>query len=175
MARIRSLKPELWLSPQVMNLSHPARLLFIGLITQADDEGRGPADIRRLKAAIFPGDDVTTAQVTEWLKELVDNLLITLYAVQQSGQLFQLPTWHLHQAINRPRPSTYPPPEGHSVKTHGGITEGSLGIDRSDRRNDRPTVNGQGMQKTPERIEQDRVLGALAERTKHLFVSGGKP
>ncbi|MEN9419175.1 MAG: hypothetical protein RI988_2795, partial [Pseudomonadota bacterium] len=36
MARIRTVKPEVWMSPQVMNLSAHARLLFIGLITQAD-------------------------------------------------------------------------------------------------------------------------------------------
>jgi hypothetical protein len=54
MARIRTLKPTVWLSPQIMNLSHGARLLFIGLITQADDEGRGIADIRRSRPSIFP-------------------------------------------------------------------------------------------------------------------------
>ena len=79
MARIRSLKPELWLSPQVMNLSHSARLMFVGLITQADDDGRGLADVRRLKAAIFPGDDITTQQVSAWLAECKDQALAALY------------------------------------------------------------------------------------------------
>jgi hypothetical protein len=111
MARIRSLKPELWLSPQVMNLSHSSRLMFIGLITQADDDGRGLADVRRLKAAIFPGDDITTQQVSAWLAECKDQALVALYDAAPHGALFQLTGWH-HQKIKKPTPSQYPPPEG---------------------------------------------------------------
>ena len=109
MARIRTLKPELWLSPQVMNLSHPARLLFIGLITQADDDGRGIADARRLKAAIFPGDDVTVAQVTDWLAEVETQELARVYdGGSHHGRLFDLPSWGEHQKVDHPRGSRYP-------------------------------------------------------------------
>lgn len=108
MARIRTLKPELWLSPQVMNLSHGARLLFIGLITQADDEGRGSADARRLKAAIFPGDDILAANVSEWLIEVSAQRLVIVYDGGEHGQIYQLPSWSDHQSIDRPKPSRYP-------------------------------------------------------------------
>jgi hypothetical protein len=108
MARIRSIKPELWLSPQVMNLTHPARLLFLGLITQADDEGRGSADPRRLKAAIFPGDDVISSDVSGWLTEVAAQKLAELYDGGEHGPLYAIPTWRVHQSIDRPRPSRYP-------------------------------------------------------------------
>ena len=108
MARIRTIKPELWMSPQIMNLPHPARLLFIGLITQADDEGRGSADARRLKAAIFPGDDVTAAEVSGWLVEVVAQKLAVTYDGGEHGPLYFIPTWCDHQSIDRPRPSRYP-------------------------------------------------------------------
>lgn len=122
MARIRSLKPELWLSPQVMNLSHSARLTFIGLITQADDDGRGLADTRRIKAAIFPGDDCTTQQVSEWLSECKDQALVVLYDTAQHGSLYQLTGWH-HQKIKKPQPSPYPPPDGYVPNRYGTGTE----------------------------------------------------
>lgn len=111
MARIRSVKPEIWLSPQVMSLSRGARLLFIGLITQADDEGRGSADPRRLKAAIFGGDDdVTVITVAEWVAEIGVQRLAMLYDGNGHGPLYQLTGWHNHQAIDRPRKSNYPRP-----------------------------------------------------------------
>lgn len=110
MARIRTVKPEVWMSPQVMNLSAHARLLFIGLITQADDEGRGSADPRRLKAAIFGGDDCSSTDVRRWLDEVSAQRLVVLYQTENDGLLFQLPSWKAHQSIDRPKPSHYPPP-----------------------------------------------------------------
>jgi hypothetical protein len=120
MARIRSLKPEIWLSPQVMNLSHSARLLFIGLITQADDDGRGSADVRRLKAAIFGGDDFTCAQVGQWLVEVAAQGLAIIYDGDAHGMLYQLPTWNTHQCVNRPTPSHYPRPNGSNSPPQSG-------------------------------------------------------
>jgi hypothetical protein len=110
MARIRSLKPDIWLSPQVMNLPVEARLLFIGLITQADDKGRGTADPRRLKAAVFPGDDVSVSQVADWLDKIATQRLAVLYENDMHGRLFALPTWGRHQSISKPKESPYPPP-----------------------------------------------------------------
>jgi len=56
MARIRTIKPEFFDDPDVGDLSPWARLLFIGLWTQADRDGRLVADWRRLKARLFPFD-----------------------------------------------------------------------------------------------------------------------
>jgi len=108
MARIRTLKPEMWMSPQVMNLSHGARLLFIGLITQADDEGRGVADPRKLKAAIFGGDDITSADVRRMLDECSTQRLAAIYEDASHGMLYELPSWKSHQSIDRPKKSAYP-------------------------------------------------------------------
>ncbi len=110
MARIRTLKPEVWMSAQVMNLEHSSRLLFIGLITQADDEGRGSADIRRLKASIFGGDDCTSTDVRRWLDEISAQDLCVIYNDEKHGLLYALPSWSQHQSIDRPRKSQYPPP-----------------------------------------------------------------
>lgn len=121
MPRIRTLKPELWLSPQVMNLSHGARLLFLGLITQADDEGRGCADPRRLKAAIFGGDDCDASAVRAWIDEIVAQRLAITYDGGDHGDLYELPTWSEHQSIDRPKSSRYPP----STKNRRSVVESS--------------------------------------------------
>lgn len=109
MARIRTLKADVWMSPQVMNLSRDARLLFIGLITYADDEGRGTADARKLKAAIFGGDDdMTSTKVAELVAEIAGQGLAILYASEAHGRLYCLPTWGQHQYIQKPKKSSYP-------------------------------------------------------------------
>jgi hypothetical protein len=128
MARIRTIKPELWMSPQVMNLAHGPRLLFIGLITQADDDGRGVADARRLKAAVFPGDDVTCATVDEWLVAVAAQGLAVLYDGGAHGRLYAIPTWGDHQYVQKPRASRYPPygrPTGTLPDEDGRPTVGS--------------------------------------------------
>ena len=156
MARIRTIKPEIWMSPQVMNLSHSARLLFIGLITQADDEGRGTADPRRLKAAIFGGDDDTSTSVRRWVDEITQQGLATLYEAPQHGLLYELTGWRSHQKIDKARKSGYPSPESGncrrvSVEQSPTIRRGSEGSDlgivpegpeRTSARDESP--NGQG-------------------------------
>lgn len=125
MARIRTIKPEIWLSHQVMNLSHGARLMFIGIITQADDEGRGSADPRRLKAAIFPADDVLSKHVDEWLDEIVKQGLVLTYHSDEHGPLYFLPTWKSHQKVDRPKPSRYPALKKQSTTDRRTIDEPS--------------------------------------------------
>ncbi len=76
MARIRTIKPEFWTSEQVMELSPLARLAFIGLWNFCDDRGVHPASQKTLKAEVFPADDVTAAQVEQWVAEMVKQGLL---------------------------------------------------------------------------------------------------
>ena len=130
MARIRSLKPEIWTSSQFVRLSHSARLLFIGLVTQADDDGRGLADPMRLKSVIFPADACTVLDVEQWLEEVVRQGLALVYPSDRFGSLYCLPSWRDHQRINRPTPSRYPAPSPDdarrtSTDVHTQLTEHS--------------------------------------------------
>lgn len=123
--RIRSIKPDFWTSLTIADLTFGARLTFIGMWNVADDEGRGVADPRAIKAKLWALDDVvTSSQVQGWLGEIEGKGLITLY--QAEGKpLFQVNSWREHQVVNRPTPSSIPPPEGlteDSLSTHGGLT-----------------------------------------------------
>ena len=127
MPRIRTIKPELFMSPQVMNLSHPARLLFIGLITQADDEGRGIADPRKFKAAIFGGDDeITSAKVLELMAEIESQALCITYDGAGHGRLYALPTWHDHQYVAKAKSSAYPDPPAGTLRARSSNGTGNL-------------------------------------------------
>lgn len=179
MPRIRTLKPELWLSPQVMNLTHGARLLFLGLITQADDEGRGCADPRRLKAAIFGGDDCTSSSVRAWLEEIVAQRLAVTYDGGDHGELYEIPTWSEHQSIDRPRKSRYPSSSSlrrnivePSSKAREG-SEGSEGSKGSDLTRARPksgkAVDNSGEEpdglKTDAETRRRQLRAAIADPT----------
>lgn len=106
MARIRSIKPEFFTSLDIACLTIPARLLFIGLWTYVDDQGRGLDEVRLIKAAIFPLDDaLTTKAIEKLMVELATCGRIHRY--QDDGQnVFQIDNW-THQKIDRPRDSKY--------------------------------------------------------------------
>lgn len=118
--RIRSLKPDIWQDEKLGRCSIGARLLFVGLISQADDEGRFRAAPALMRASIFPHDDplagmdgqlpgigASGLDVDGWLVELSDAQLIRLYEIR--GERYgDLPGWAKHQRVDHPRPSELP-------------------------------------------------------------------
>lgn len=124
MARIRTIKPGFFTSEDVVRLSLPARLTWIGLWTAADDEGRAKAHPALVKAAVWPlDDDVTPSDVAGYLEELEAEGRIRRYTVEATEYLV-ITRWSDHQRINRPTPSTYPPAPWET--THGGLSEDSV-------------------------------------------------
>lgn len=77
MARIRSIKPSFFTNEDLAELSFAHRLCFAGLWTQADREGRLEDRPRRLKAAIFPYDDI---DMNALLTGLAEKQFIVRYA-----------------------------------------------------------------------------------------------
>lgn len=110
MARIRSIKPEYWTSEQVMECSIAARLLFIGIWNYADDDGRMVLSAKRIKAQVFPSDDLTSSDVRRMIDELAENGLIEIYVVEDKEYLW-VTGWR-HQRIDRPYKSVLPPAPG---------------------------------------------------------------
>lgn len=117
MARIRTIKPEFFVSAQIADVSPTCRLLFIGMWLFCDDAGIHPASARQLKMEVFPGDDITTADV----QRMIDDLLRVgvLIEYESQGQSYwQVTGWH-HQKIERPR-YQYPQPDSTTPRRHVG-------------------------------------------------------
>lgn len=125
MSRIRTVKPDFWGDPKTSRVSRDARLLFLGLLNESDDEGRQLGSPRRLAGVLFPhDDDVSTAHIKRWLDELETQKFIRRY--QADGTAYVLICGFLkHQAINRPTASRFPSPPESSVSPHGAVTEDS--------------------------------------------------
>jgi hypothetical protein len=135
MARIRTIKPEFFTSLTIADLTPEQRLTFIGLWTHVDDAGRCVDDARLIKAALWPLDDRTAADVERDMGALTEASLIVRYTLNRRHYLAVV-NWSEHQKISHPSQSKLPAPDegeptpptstdGSSVKPHGGLPEDS--------------------------------------------------
>ena len=67
-----------------------------------------PASCKTLKAEVFPGDDLTAAEVQTLVNELLQQRLLVEFQAESRRWWF-VTGWH-HQLINRPSRSRYPLP-----------------------------------------------------------------
>ena len=80
MARRRMIVPEIWQSESFAQLSILAKLVFIGLFSNADDEGRGIANPVYIKSILFPYDDgMRVIDIEKALSEIGQFMSVTLY------------------------------------------------------------------------------------------------
>lgn len=132
MARIRTIKPKFFQDFRLArDLDRTQRLLYIGLWTEADDDGRFLAHPGRIKGSLFPyDDDIQGPFIESSLKTLSSTGRLRLYVVD--GEPYgQLAKFAKHQKINRPTPSHIPPPPHHhlpevtdtSLNSHGVVGE----------------------------------------------------
>ena len=112
MARRRMIDPNFWVSEDVAKLSVLARLVFLGLVSNADDEGRGRAKPAYLRSLLFPYDErPRLGEVESALAEIGRHLSVQFYTVE-GNRYYALEHWHDWQSIDRPKPSRIPaPPE----------------------------------------------------------------
>ncbi len=102
----RMIDPEIWRNEKVGSLPDVGRLLFIGIFSNADDDGRLKASPRYLKATIFPYDnDKTEEQVRDLRNQSALLGLIRLYS-KNSQEYLDLPGWREHQLIRKDRYKT---------------------------------------------------------------------
>ncbi|WP_031010695.1 hypothetical protein [Streptomyces sp. NRRL F-5727] len=123
MARIRTIKPDFFTSLTIADLTIEQRLTFIGLWTHCDDQGRAVDDARLIKAALWPLDDRTAADVETDLAALSESSLIVRYVVTGKRYL-AVSGWKEHQRINRPSASRLPAPDQGESAPEPPLTSG---------------------------------------------------
>ena len=108
MPRIRTLKPDHRLHRKVGPLDNLTYRLWVGMILEADDQGRlvaSPSALRALVFGLTPG--VSTRHVENALANLHNTGLIVRYEVDGISYAW-FPSWHDHQRIDRPQVSRLP-------------------------------------------------------------------
>lgn len=93
MARIRSIKPSFFTNDELAPLDPIVRLLFIGLWTVADREGRLEDRPLRIKAELMPFD---TIDIAEALTRLESVGMVTRYEVE-GRKYIEINNFHKHQ------------------------------------------------------------------------------
>lgn len=141
MARKRMIDPTLWTNEGLAELSLRQQLLYIGLFSNADDDGRlkaPPATIRMMLPTVYGG--VATDEIEIDLL-CVMGVMTKLVRYQHDGNDYlAFLNYRDWQQIQHPSKSKLPPPVGaHGaliepsdaspempVRTHGGLNEESL-------------------------------------------------
>ena len=138
MARIRSVKPEFWDSPDTARASLRCRLFYIAMWNWADDWGIGDANAGRLVSFAFPNDDdISAADYPTLRREVSECYGVEFYEVA-GRQFYAIPTWETHQRTEKKARRSNPGPE--DADTPGNTRESN-----------RPTHSG-GLSDTQPRI-----------------------
>jgi len=120
MARARNIKPAFFKNETLVELPVETRLLFIGLWTLADREGRLEDRPKRIKMEIYPADDFN---VDSMLNQLCSGGFILRYEVD-GARYIEIINFVKHQDPHyREKASEIPPPPGADNKiVANGVT-----------------------------------------------------
>ncbi len=116
MARKRMIDPGFWTDGKLGKLTRDHRLLFMGLISNADDEGRLPGHPAMIRSIVFPyDDDITSKHVGTWLDDLeaaggLDGPGVIMQYQAGGEQYILIRNFLKHQYIKKPTPSNLPAP-----------------------------------------------------------------
>jgi hypothetical protein len=113
MARTRSIKPSFFKNEYLAECEPMARLLFVGLWTLADSQGRMEYRPLRIKAELFPYDN---CDIVGLLKQLADRGFVRAY---ESGdvKVLEIPTFGEHQRCHPDERDEGLPPADESAET----------------------------------------------------------
>lgn len=101
--------PTIWADEDFGNLSAEGMTMFIGIVSNADDEGRLPGNALYLASSIFPYKGLSVQKATLIRDEVLSKMhSANLYSVD-GKEYIQLQNWSSYQSINKPTKSKYPP------------------------------------------------------------------
>ena len=112
----RIIKESLCDSEKIAALSDFEFRLWVGLITQADDAGRGDARPAIIKGRVFPfRERLSIKDIDAALQELAAKGCVSLYTVD-GRPYFLFPGWVKHQRIRDCKPKFPEPPENTTLQ-----------------------------------------------------------
>ena len=146
MARKRMIDPSIWQDEGMASLTPRRQLLYIGLFSNADDEGRmngSPVALRLILPTLYSGVDLCDVESD---LAAVLTAMDKLIAYEVDGKRYLAFTnYQSWQTINRPQKSKLPAPiTDQSRINHGTIRDRSLPIEknrREEKRREYPPVS----------------------------------
>lgn len=123
MARIRTIKPEFWDSPDTAKASLRARLLYISMWNLADDYGVGDGNFRRIIGFAFPNDEIGVSEIPRLLAEVSRTFSVMFYE-HEGRPYYWIPAWETHQRTEKRAKQRVPFPETPKTLTSSGQIDG---------------------------------------------------
>jgi len=102
--------PAFWQSESLASLTVEQRYLFVGLISNADDQGRLRGHVALIRSLVFPYDDADLEALGKDLGLLRDVGCIHLYE-HEGKEYIQIVNWWRYQSPQWAYPSPIPAPE----------------------------------------------------------------
>lgn len=99
MARIRSMKPEMFQDEKLAPLDPVTRLVFLGLIAMADDAGRVLDNVRIVDAFVFPETEDSSREALATLSRIGR---IERGRTNSGQRVIQIVNWKRHQRVDHP-------------------------------------------------------------------------
>lgn len=111
MSKRRMIDPSFWMSESVASLTIQQRYLFIGLFSNADDQGRLRGHPALVKNSIFPYDEIPHSQIESDL-EAIEKVGAIIRYNAYGKDFIQLTGWWEYQNLQWAYPSDIPAPDG---------------------------------------------------------------
>ena len=145
MARKRMIDPTIWADEDFGRLSSTAKVMFIGMISNADDDGILPGNAIFLCNTIFPFEEFSQKKAKKIKNEILFSIKsLKSYSIDGKEYLI-FGKWKSYQSINKPQKSKYPTPP---LRDDYGSTTVSL---------------------PPNRIEENRIEVLVSKDTKGVY------
>ncbi|MFB7463107.1 hypothetical protein ACFCZ1_06290 [Streptomyces sp. NPDC056224] len=126
MARIRTIKPEAFVSESLAEVSVEAERTFFGLLTQSDDHGRHRDNAAIIAGLLWPlRAEHTSVHVEDDLHQLAAAGLICRYTGCDGRRYLHIVTWSQHQKIDKPSQSRLPSCPQHQAADRCAPCKGS--------------------------------------------------
>lgn len=100
MARIRTIKPDFWDSPDTREASLAARLMYIAMWNWADDYGIGDGNHARLVSFAFPNGEIPVSDYPRLLSEVSRTFGVVFFDFE-GRPFYVVPTWEKHQRTEK--------------------------------------------------------------------------
>jgi hypothetical protein len=129
MARIRTIKPEMFGDEKLAPMCVLDRFVFVGLIAMADDAGRLVDNVKSIDGFIFPETDDTAREA---LGRLAATGRILRYVSASGQKLIQIANWSRHQKVDHAAKYVLPAPAEDDARVSRDVREDVATVSRSD-------------------------------------------
>jgi len=117
MAKTRMISSATWCDEKFITLDDITRLVWFGIITTCDDQGRLQDNPLLIKAQLFPADDKSPELIKTSIDQLVSCGMVTRYT-KEGKALLQINNWWEYQTPAWAAKSAYPAPDGWVDRVH---------------------------------------------------------